>query len=55
MSHPAVVKRLLADFSSRQPIRTTSLIITLFGDVVSQHGGTLWLSSLVLGYAIRML
>lgn len=47
MSHPAVVKRLLADFSSRQPIRTTSLIITLFGDVVSQHGGTLWLSSLV--------
>ena len=47
MSHPAVVKRLLADFSSRQPIRTTSLIVTLFGDVVSQHGGTLWLSSLV--------
>jgi phenylacetic acid degradation operon negative regulatory protein len=45
--HPAVVKRLLAEFSSRQPIRTTSLIITLFGDVVSQHGGTLWLSSLV--------
>lgn len=47
MSHPAVIQRLLADFSSRRPLRSTSLIITLFGDVVSQHGGTIWLSSLV--------
>ena len=47
MSQPVVVKRLLAEFARRQPLRTTSLIITLFGDVVSQHGGTLWLSSLV--------
>jgi phenylacetic acid degradation operon negative regulatory protein len=28
-------------------MRTTSLIVTLFGDVVSQHGNTLWLGSLV--------
>jgi phenylacetic acid degradation operon negative regulatory protein len=27
-------------------MRTTSLIVTLFGDVVSQHGDTIWLSSL---------
>jgi phenylacetic acid degradation operon negative regulatory protein len=47
VSQPAVVKHLLAEFASRRPIRTTSLIITLFGDVVSQHGGTIWLGSLV--------
>jgi phenylacetic acid degradation operon negative regulatory protein len=28
-------------------MRTTSLIITIFGDVVSQHGGTIWLGSVV--------
>ena len=28
-------------------MRTTSLIVTLFGDVVSQHGGSIWLGSLV--------
>jgi phenylacetic acid degradation operon negative regulatory protein len=28
-------------------MRTTSLIVTLFGDVVSQHGNTIWLGSLV--------
>lgn len=47
MSQPAVVKHLLEEFASRRPIRTTSLIVTLFGDVVSQHGGTIWLGSLV--------
>lgn len=47
MSHPVVIQRLLDDFSSRRPLRSTSLIITLFGDVVSQHGGSIWLSSLV--------
>ena len=47
MPQPAVVKHLIEEFASRRPIRTTSLIITLFGDVVSQHGGTIWLGSLV--------
>jgi phenylacetic acid degradation operon negative regulatory protein len=28
-------------------MRTTSLIVTFFGDVVSQHGNTIWLGSLV--------
>jgi phenylacetic acid degradation operon negative regulatory protein len=28
-------------------MRTTSLIVTLFGDMVSPHGGTIWLGSLV--------
>ena len=28
-------------------MRATSLIITVFGDVVSEHAGTIWLGSLV--------
>lgn len=47
MSHPLAVRRLLAKFEARKPMRSTSLIITLFGDTVSQHGHTLWLGSLV--------
>lgn len=47
MQHPAVVKHLIANFSNRRPMRATSLIITFFGDVISQHGHTVWLGSLV--------
>lgn len=47
MSQPAVIKRLTKDYLNRRPMRTTSLIFTIFGDVVSQHGGTIWLGSLV--------
>ncbi|MCZ6827982.1 MAG: phenylacetic acid degradation operon negative regulatory protein PaaX [Gammaproteobacteria bacterium] len=47
MSDPVVIKRLASEFARRKPMRTTSLIVTVFGDVVSQHGGTLWLGSLV--------
>ncbi len=47
LSQPAVIKNLVAEFTARKPMRTTSLIITLFGDVVSQHGGSIWLGSLV--------
>lgn len=39
--------RLVAEFQRRRPIRATSLIITIFGDVVTPHGGSLWLGSLV--------
>ncbi|QIB66776.1 phenylacetic acid degradation operon negative regulatory protein PaaX [Kineobactrum salinum] len=47
MSKPAALRRLLTRFLARKPMRSTSLIITLFGDVVSQHGHTIWLGSLV--------
>ena len=47
MSDPVVVKQLAAEFARRKPMRTTSLIVTLFGDVVSQHGDSIWLGSLV--------
>ncbi len=47
MEQPAVVKQLIQSFVSRRPMRTTSLIITFFGDAVSQHGHTVWLGSLI--------
>ena len=47
MARIAAIENLVAEFSARRPIRCTSLIVTLFGDVVSQHGGVIWLGSLV--------
>jgi len=41
------VSRLVDSFCERRPIRSTSLIISLFGDVVTQHGQVIWLGSLV--------
>ena len=32
---------------SEQPLRTKSLVMTLFGDVIRPHGGALWLGSLI--------
>jgi phenylacetic acid degradation operon negative regulatory protein len=42
-----VIKALVDDFVNRSPMRTTSLVISVFGDVVTQHGHTIWLGSLV--------
>ncbi len=47
MSFQRALDPILADFRARQPIRAKSLIITLFGDVVSQHGKEIWLGSLI--------
>ena len=47
MAYPGSIKRLITEFQNRSPMRATSLIITVFGDVVSEHGGTIWLGSLV--------
>ena len=41
------VEKLVTGFTSRKPMRSTSLIITVFGDVISCHGGVIWLGSLV--------
>ena len=38
---------LLKEFTQRKPFRTRSLVITFFGDIVSQHGGNVWLGSLI--------
>jgi phenylacetic acid degradation operon negative regulatory protein len=47
MASLAAIETIASEFLERRPIRSTSLIITLFGDVVSQHGGVIWLGSLV--------
>ncbi|MBK6289491.1 MAG: phenylacetic acid degradation operon negative regulatory protein PaaX [Gammaproteobacteria bacterium] len=49
MSMPriAAIENLVAQFIAQRLIRCTSLIVTLFGDVVSQHGGVIWLGSMV--------
>ena len=47
MGRVRAIEQLVDDFVARRPIRSTSLIVTLFGDVVSQHGGVIWLGSLV--------
>lgn len=46
-THPKPVERVLTSFRNKRPMRVKSLIITLFGDVVSQHGHTIWLGSVV--------
>ncbi len=37
---------IIESFRERQPMRAKSLIITFFGDVVSQHGKQIWLGSI---------
>ncbi|MCB5160405.1 phenylacetic acid degradation operon negative regulatory protein PaaX [Marinomonas algarum] len=38
---------LIERFRSQKPIRASSLIITLYGDTIEPHGGTVWLGSLI--------
>lgn len=35
------------EFKKRQPTRTGSLLISVFGDAIAPHGGTVWLGSLI--------
>ncbi len=42
-----VVEHLLQEFKDRRPIRGGSLIISVFGDSISQHGNSVWLGSLI--------
>jgi phenylacetic acid degradation operon negative regulatory protein len=37
----------IADFLSSDPPRSKSLVVTIFGDTVAPHGGTMWLGSLI--------
>ncbi len=41
------VSKLLDEFRARKPVRAGSLIITLYGDAIAPHGGTVWLGSLI--------
>ena len=38
---------LIDRFMSRRPLRTGSLIITIYGDAIAPRGGTVWLGSLI--------
>lgn len=47
MAKLKAAERLLRDFSERRPLRGGSLIVTIFGDSISQHGNAVWLGSLI--------
>jgi len=47
MPHVKQLQKLINDFQDRQPIRAGSLIITVYGDIVAPHGGSVWLGSLI--------
>lgn len=38
---------LLATFAAQRPIRSGSLIISVFGDAIAPHGGSAWLGSII--------
>ena len=46
MSSQPQLDQLIARFQQNGPVRASSLIITLYGDVIEPHGGTVWLGSL---------
>lgn len=41
------IESLISEFSKRTPVRAGSLIISLFGDSISQHGNMVWLGSII--------
>ncbi|SDI01588.1 transcriptional regulator, PaaX family [Pseudomonas flavescens] len=47
MTPIAPLNQLITRFQERTPIRASSLIITLYGDAIEPHGGTVWLGSLI--------
>ena len=40
------IDTLVAEFVSRRPLRSRSLLVTFFGDFVEPHGGSIWLGSM---------
>jgi phenylacetic acid degradation operon negative regulatory protein len=38
---------LVGEFQQRRPLRTGSLVISIFGDAIAPHGGSVWLGSLI--------
>ena len=37
----------IQDFLQHEPLRAKSLVMTVFGDAITPHGGTVWLGSLI--------
>ncbi len=46
-SAPDLVEQLIGRFMARRPLRTGSMIVTLFGDSIAPRGGEVWLGSLI--------
>lgn len=44
---PLTSSEWIAHFLASDPPRSKSLVVTIFGDTVAPHGGTLWLGSLI--------
>ncbi len=47
MSLSARTEQLLDAFRQRRPVRTKSLLMTIYGDSLEPHGGEVWLGSLI--------
>ncbi|MGP0171393.1 phenylacetic acid degradation operon negative regulatory protein PaaX [Pseudomonas sp. NCHU5208] len=47
MTSLAPLDQLITRFQQQTPIRASSLIMTLYGDAIEPHGGTVWLGSLI--------
>ena len=41
------LKKLIQDFQDQQPLRVGSLIITVYGDLLTLRGGVVWLGSVI--------
>lgn len=41
------ISDLLQDLAQQRPVRSGSLIISVFGDAIAHHGGSIWLGSLI--------
>jgi phenylacetic acid degradation operon negative regulatory protein len=46
-SGPVRLDRQIASLVRRRPLRAGSLLVTVFGDAISQHGNLVWLGSLI--------
>ena len=42
-----LISKLLQNFASKKPLRTGSLIVTVFGDSIAPRGNVVWLGSLI--------
>ena len=47
MSGPRITPEIVAERVADRSISATSMVVTVFGDSVSQHGGWIWLGSLI--------
>lgn len=47
MARLKCIDDLVSEFANRSPVRAGSLIVSVFGDSITQHGNSVWLGSLI--------